>query len=108
VDVFYLKNAEQSAADSHTRVSCRKEIFGPWGFWATVGFGLLVILAYFIGQVLVENIFAVNNSISHPGQSISQLTNILSSGNALATTIFVSTVIGMVLTILLCVTTPIF
>ncbi len=77
-----------------------KKSSGPWGFWSTVGFGLLVILAYFVGQVLVENIFAVNNSISHPGESISQLTNILSSGNALATTIFVSTVIGMGLTIL--------
>ena len=90
----------QSNQPSIVTTELNKKSYGPWGFWATVGFGLLVILAYFIGQVLVENIFDVNDSISHPGESISQLTNILSTSNALATTIFVSTVIGMGLTIL--------
>jgi hypothetical protein len=71
-----------------------KKPSGPWGFWPTVGFGLLIMLAYFIGQIIVEAVFAINSVISHPGESISQLTNILSNGNALTSTLFVSTIIG--------------
>ena len=71
-----------------------KKPSGPWSFWPTVGFGLLVMLAYFIGQIIVEAVFAINSVISHPGESISQLTNILSNGNALTSTLFVSTIIG--------------
>jgi hypothetical protein len=52
------------------------------------------MLAYFIGQIIVEAVFAINSAISHPGESISQLTNILSNGNALTSTLFVSTIIG--------------
>jgi hypothetical protein len=80
--------------------SAEKKPSVPWGFWATIGFGLVIGFTYLIGQILVEGIFAINSVISHPGESITQLTNILSNGNALAVTIFVSTIIGAGFTLL--------
>ena len=77
-----------------------KKPSGPWGFWSTIGFGLLVILAYFVSQLLIEVIFAVNSLASHRGQSVTQLANVLSNGTALTTTIFVSTIIGAGFTLL--------
>ena len=94
---MYFTLGMQDVPSSNTSIENNPEIKpgGPWSFWPTVGFGLLVILAYFVGQIAIEAIFAVNSLISHRGESITQLTNVLSNGTALTTTIFVSTIIGV-------------
>lgn len=99
---MYFTLGMQDVPSSNTSIENNPEIKpgGPWSFWPTVGFGLLVILAYFLGQIAIEAIFAVNSLISHRGESIKQLTNVLSNGTALTTTIFVSTIIGVGFTLL--------
>ncbi len=77
-----------------------KKPSGPWGFWPTVGFGLIIGFAYVVSQVLVVGIFAAKNFISNPGVSSSQLMNSLTNGNVLTAVLFVSTVIGACLTVL--------
>ena len=99
---MYFTLGMQDVPSSNTSIENNPEIKpgGTWSFWPTVGFGLLVILAYFVGQIAIEAIFAVNSLISHRGESITQLTNVLSNGTALTTTIFVSTIIGVGFTLL--------
>ena len=46
--------------------SAEKKPSVPWGFWPTVGFGLLIGLAYVAAQALVEVIFAIKNAVSNP------------------------------------------
>jgi hypothetical protein len=78
-----------------------KKSTGPWGFWQTICFGLVIIFSYVISQTIAEGAFVVNNYISNQGESISQLMNSLTTnGNAIATAIFVSTAIGAGFTIL--------
>jgi membrane protease YdiL (CAAX protease family) len=80
--------------------SVEKKPSVPWGFWPTVGFGLLIAIAYVAAQTLIEVIFAIKTVISNPGISSSQLINNLSNGNILAITIIISALIGIGFTIL--------
>ena len=88
------------ASISTPEFTAEKNPPGPWGFWRTIGFGLLIAIAYVAAQALVEVIYAIKVVISNPGISSSQLMNNLLNGNVLAAAILASAIIGTSFTIL--------
>lgn len=44
-----------------------------WGYWATTGFSLTIIVASFIAQGLAILVFVVNYLLSHPGAGVSEV-----------------------------------
>ena len=48
------------------------EAAGPWGFWATVGFSVIIAIAYILIQVIVVVVFAVVAMMSSPKLDINQ------------------------------------
>ncbi|MFC1942868.1 lysostaphin resistance A-like protein [Chloroflexota bacterium] len=72
-----------------------------WGFWATAGFGFVVILIFVIAQVLVVGVFVVVKMVSDPSIELSQVVNTFSDNLgliiALATCISAIVCIGFII-----------
>ena len=71
-----------------------------WGFWATVGLGLVVGVIFIIVQTLAVIPFAVTKFINNTDLSLEELTNqLMSDGNLLSTATVASAIIcsGLVL-----------
>jgi membrane protease YdiL (CAAX protease family) len=56
---------------------------GPWGFWATVGFGILITTAFTAIQVLIVVAFVAANTLRNPEIDIAEFTLKLESNGLL-------------------------
>ncbi len=57
-------NYEKSGAEAKTSF---------WGFWATTGFGLIVVVASFFAQGIAVLVYLVNYLLSHRGAGLSRI-----------------------------------
>jgi len=70
-----------------------KKSSSPWNFWQTIAFGLIIALAYFGTQILLNAIIEARDTVSY-SWTYSKLFSSVTSGDVLVAILFISFVVG--------------